>query len=356
MAGEDRPTSNPVVVQLLANARGSSFFQLLRRLERQLRCTPIGHSDLPADDPIRFGQKASLAFATSAIEGFKPAAGKEAPKLFVNFMGLLGPNGPMPIHLTDFVRERVERAKDPTLASFLDLFNHRMVSFFYRAWACNQPTVSWERSGDWDAFTRYVSSLFGIGLDGFRNRDPIPDSVKCYYAGRLACSTKNADGLQAVLEEYLGVPVEIRQFVGEWVPLPPECCCRVGESPETGSLGQTLVAGSRTWQCQHRFRVRLGPMQFDQYRRFLPGGEGIKRLTDWVRNYVGDEFAWDVQPVLLAGDVPGTQLGSAGNVGWTVWTASGPIDHDADDLIVDPVIPEYTRAATATTGLAPVGR
>ena len=348
MAGEDRPADNPVVERLLANARGCSFFQVLRRLECAIRCTPIGHSDLPADDPVRFGQKPSLVFATSAIEGFEPKGGKEAPRLFVNFMGLLGPNGPLPLHLTDFVRERVERVKDPTLAAFLDLFHHRMVSFFYRAWACNQPTVSWERPGEWDSFTRYVSSLFGIGLDGVRGRDAIPDSVKCYYAGRLACNTRNADGLQAILQEYLRVPVEIRQFVGEWVPLPPECCCEVGKSPETGSLGQTLIAGSRTWQCQHRFRVRLGPMHFDEYQRFLPGSEGLERLTAWVRNYAGDEFAWDVQPVLLASDVPGAQLGTAGNVGWTVWTASGPIEHDVDDLIVDPVISEDACPATAS--------
>src|SRR3954469_22817422 len=146
-----------------------------------------------------------------------------APRLGVHFFGLLGPNGPMPLHFSDFVRER-QREHDATLARFLDLFNHRMTAFFYRAWACNQQTVSFDRP-DQDRFGVYVASLIGMGMPSFRNRDAVPDIAKLHYAGPLVNQTRHADGLAAIIEDYLNIKTDIQQCVGQWLQLPPESAC-----------------------------------------------------------------------------------------------------------------------------------
>ena len=312
------------------------FFQAVRRLENLHADRPrIGYSRRPVGDPVRFGQEASLAFAPRTIDAYRTDVGSRAPRMLVNFLGLLGPNGPMPLHITQYVRERVLLHHDQTLARFLDVFNHRMVSFFYRAWAANQQTVQFER-GDEDRFATYIGSLFGIGMGSYRNRDAVPDVAKLHYSGHLVCQTRHPEGLCQLLADYYRVRVDMVEFVGQRLDVPPECVCRLGESPETGSLGWTAIVGSRVWECQQTFRLRFGAMTLVEYERLLPGGESLRRLIAWIKNYLADELLWDVQLILKKEEVPPLKLGTIGRLGWTTWLASKPFDHDADDLILRP--------------------
>jgi type VI secretion system protein ImpH len=79
----------------------------------------------------------------------------------------------------------------------------------------------------------------------------------------------------------------------------------------------------------------MGPMDFDTYRKLLPDGASLKRLEAWVRNYIGDELAWDLQLVLRADEVPQTRLGMVGQLGWSSWAHSGSAGADRDDLTLD---------------------
>ena len=311
------------------------FFQAARRLEcAHPDKAPIGCSHRPADDPVRFCQTPSLAFSPSTLSAFHAATDSHPAQLLVNFFGLLGPNGPMPLHMTEYILSR-QLAHDVTPARFLDMFNHRMICLVYRAWACNQQAVNFER-GDDDRFAIYIGSLFGIGMPTFRRRDRVPDVAKLHYSGRLACQTRHPAGLSAILADYFRIAAGIEEFIGKWVELPAEYCCRVGESPETGEMGRTLIVGARVWECQHAFRVRLGPMGFADYQRMLPGGDSIGRLVGWVRNYMGDELAWDVQLTLKKQEIPKACLGQVGQLGWSTWLYTGPADNDRDDLILRP--------------------
>jgi len=308
----------------------------VRRLENLRSDQPrVGHSKRPLEDPVRFCQEASLAFAPRTISAFRTDVGSRAPRMFINFLGLLGPNGPMPLHLTQYVRERVLIHHDQALARFLDVFNHRMLSFFYRAWAANQQTVQFER-GDDDRFAVYVGSMFGIGMESYRRRDAVPDVAKLHYSGHLVCQTRHPEGICQTLEDYYGIRVEIREFIGQMLDVPDDCICRLGESPETGSLGWTAIVGQRVWECQQKFRLRFGPMTLREYERLLPGGDSLCRLIGWMKNYLADELLWDVQLILKKEEVPPLKMGTIGRLGWTTWLTSEPLDHDADDLILQP--------------------
>src|SRR5256884_681766 len=127
-----------------------------------------------------------------------------------------------------------------------------------------------------DRFAVYIATLIGLGTPHLRNRDEAPDLAKLHYSGRLAASTKNAEGLRAILEDYFKVHVEIEQFVGHWLKLPEDCQCRLGESRFTGLLGSTAIVGSKIWECQQRFKIRMGPMGFADYQRLLPSGRSIR--------------------------------------------------------------------------------
>jgi len=313
------------------------FFQALRRLECLYRDQPrLGKSTRLADDPVRLAQEPSLAFAPATLATFDPGSDGLPPRLSEYFLGLFGPNGPLPLHLTEYARDRLRNHGDRTLVKFADVFHHRMLGLFYRAWADTQPTVSLDRPEN-DRFQVYVGAQFGLGMPSLWNRDAVPDLAKPYYAGRLVCQTRNAEGLQAILADFFRLPVAIETFIGHWLPLSEATRCRLGETPTTGLLGVTAVIGERVWDCQYKFRIVMGPMGLAEFQRFLPGSDSLRRLVAWVRNYVGDELLWDVNLVLKKEEVPPLVLGEGSQLGWTTWVTSQPLARDADDLMLDAV-------------------
>lgn len=312
------------------------FFEALRRLEGLHRDKPrFGQSVRPADDPVRLGQQPTLAFAPSTLAAFKPKDGKP-PRLEVFFLGLFGPNGPLPIHLTEYARERLHNANDATFARFADLFHHRMLSLFYRAWAMSEPATDFDRPQS-SAYVEYIGALVGIGRAALRDRDALSDMSKLHYAGRLGCQARNPEGLAAVLAGYLRLPVTIEEFVGEWIEVPPGGACRLGRSAEVSGLGVSVIVGQRVWSGQHKFRIRLGPTSLADYRRLLPGGRTLERLVAVVRNYLGDELGWDANLVLKRDEVPALRLGEDLRLGWTTWLGQRATATDAADLRLNPV-------------------
>jgi type VI secretion system protein ImpH len=164
----------------------------------------------------------------------------------------------------------------------------------------------------------------------------VPDWTKIHFSGRLTAQTRNADGLEAILESYFGIPTEIRELEGYWMKIPNENRCRLGETPETGSLGINAIAGERKYEVQLKFRIRMGPMDFVDLQRLVPVGPSFRRLKDWVLNYVNQEFYWDLQCIVKAADVRGIALGQGAMLGWTTWLKSKDFIRDPDDPIFDP--------------------
>lgn len=334
MAGESGQAATPLIDRMRQAPHEFDFFQAARLIECAHAHLPrIGHAHRAGDEPVRFGQHASLAFAPASLA--KVSLEGTRARLLVNFLGLLGPNGPLPLHITEYLRDRELNYDDPTLARFFDIFHHRLISLFYRAWAGAQQAVCHQRPDD-DRFAVYIASLIGLGMESLRNRDAVPDEAKWYYSGRLAPASRNAEGLAAIIGDYFGLPTTIEEFVGQWLDLDADRCLRLGASRATGTLGSTAIVGGRIWDRQQRFRIHIGPMDFDAYQRLLPGGASLRRLVAWVRNYLGDEYSFDIRLSLRAQNVPAVQLGRLGQLGWSTWVLSRPHDRVADDLILCP--------------------
>lgn len=337
MASDHRPSEDLVALlsDLAREPFAFDFFHLLRWVDAFHTHRPrLGSSPRAADDPVRLGQEPSTSFAPATIARFEPSRRSSPPRLLVHFLGLLGPNGPLPLHLTEYARDRLRNHEDPTFARFLDVFNHRMLSLFFRAWAQAQPTVGFDRP-EQDRFSVYLGSLIGVGMPSYRQRDAMPDLAKQHYAGHLSCQTRHADGLEAILGDFLRLPVRIDEFVGHWLALPCDCRWRLGESASTGTLGLNVTVGARVWDRQHKFRVRIGPLSLRDYERMLPGGDSLERVVAIVRNYVGDQLEWDLNLTLRQAEVPPIQIGVAGRLGWTTWLTSHPLARDGNDLMLD---------------------
>lgn len=336
MADTHRTTTHDLIERLRKQPHRFDFFEALRLIECHHADKPrLGKSVKAADDPIRVAQQPELDFAPSTLAAFVSGAHGFPPRLAAQFLGLFGPNGPLPLHLTEYARERLRHHGDHTFSRFADVFHHRMLCLFYRAWANSQPTVNHDRP-ETDRFAAYLGSLFGIGVPSVQNRDAMPDRAKLHFAGLLAGQTKHPEGLQALIGSFFGINVRVREFVGEWMEIAPHEQSRLGISPHSASLGLSVVVGARVWGCQHKFRIVLGPMGLDRYRALLPGGEALVELTAIVRNYVGDELTWDLNLVLRWQEVPSLQLDGGAQLGWTTWLGTKREEKDADELMLDP--------------------
>ncbi|WP_207791979.1 type VI secretion system baseplate subunit TssG [Siccirubricoccus phaeus] len=333
-ASEAAPAPPPLHAALAAGPWRFGFYQAMRRLESVHRDRPrFGRSNRPMQDAVRLGQDPSVTFAPSTLAAFELGDEDHAARLIVHFLGLFGPNGPLPLHLTEYARDRQRNAKDETFRRFADIFHHRALSLFYRAWAEAQPTVSFDRPED-DHYGRFVASLIGIGMPGLRQRDAMPDLAKQHYAGHLVARTRHAEGLAAILSDFFRMPARIDTFVGDWLVLPEDGLTRLGGGATVAALGQSAAIGRRVWTRQHKFRIVFGPLSLQDYTRMLPGGASFRRLVPIVRNYVGDTLAFDVNLILRRAEVPRIQLGRQGQLGWTTWLTPRRGLTDAGDLFL----------------------
>lgn len=337
MASKDRTESDALALfkEVAARPYHYGFRNLLRRIECLYDDKPrLGESRRPVDDPIRLTQAPSMAFAPSELASIELGKDGRPPRLEGYFLGLFGPNGPLPLHMTEYARDRLRNANDPTLVSFVGLFHHRMLALFYRAWANAQPTVNFDRPES-DRFAVYVGALFGLGFPALRNRDALPDLAKLSRAGQLSCQSRPADALRDLVRDFFRVRVVIEEFVGEWLVLPDTSRLRLGESPQTGTLGSTAAIGERCWQSQQKFRLVFGPLTYAEFTRYLPGNRSLERLVALVRNFVGDELSWDINLILGKREIPPLKLGETGRLGWTAWLNGK--SSDAHDALLTPL-------------------
>lgn len=309
------------------------FYQALRRIDCLCTTSPrLGTADLPKDEAVRLAQEPALSFAPASVSALVTNDKGLPPRLEVRFFGLFGPNGPLPLYLTEYALTRMRHHGDPTFARFVDLIHHRFLALFYRAWAQANPCVSLDRPAE-DRFGFYVGALAGIGLPGLRDRDALPDFAKLHHAGLLNRQVRNAEGLGTLVAGFFRLPAVVEQFVGHWMRIPRRDRTRLGVARHC--LGRSAVIGKRVWDRQHKFRLRIGPMDLCRYEELLPGGHAIAELEACVRNYAGLEYAWDAQLLLRADCVPALQLGRTCRLGYSSWLGTRCSAAAADDLVLD---------------------
>jgi type VI secretion system protein ImpH len=339
--------------ELLARLREAphayGFFAILRQLEALHPERPrLGRSGRPGEDAFRLGQEPSVTHAPAVLAGWEPGADGAPDRLLVHFFGLFGPDGPLPIHLTEYARDRRNRHRDGAFQRFADLFHHRALSLFYRAWADARPTVSFDRPAQ-DRFSHYVGALIGLSTPFLRDRDAMPDLTKLHFAGHLALQTRHAGGLAAILSAFFTMPVSVESFCGAWLSLPQADSTCLAAGPETAALGRTALLGDRVWSRQHKFRIVFGPLSLAEYERLLPDGPSFHKLVPIVRNYAGDVLIWDVNLILRRDEVPAIRLGQQGRLGWTTWLMPRRAPADAADLFLDASADGHAAAVLRAT-------
>lgn len=342
MAAPGRRTDPSLEEVLFERGYEFEFFQAVRLLARIFAGRkPVGGTAKPHEEFARFRARLSMAFPPSAVHDIEPMRDSSDPvRMTVAFLGLTGTQGVLPFCYTEWMLER-KAAKDDTLAAFLDLFNHRLVSFFYRAWEKHRPPVLYELSAARDqrpdAFTHSLFDFIGMGTEGLRGRMRIQDESLLLYAGLIAQRPHSASALRSILRDYFGVSVEIDQCVGDWYELEEADRCYLSPELERNQLGESAFLGEQVWNQQGRFRIRVGPLGLNRFLDFLPDGRAMAKLVQLTRYLAGQAMAFDVQVFLRASEVPYCRLDDEGvdapRLGEMAWLKTREFQTDAGDAV-----------------------
>ncbi len=304
------------------NATRYSFYRLVYLLERVFPGTPrLGHTGPARDERIRIRAEPSLTFAASDVTEFEYAQfadDKKRVQVSSAFMGLYGSVSPLPMFFVEDIALSVFHGGLQPVREFLDVLHHRLFSLLYRAWSKYRLSVGYLREGK-DDFTRRMFCT--VGLDGFSNaKTPLHPFYFLRFAPILASKSRSARGLQVVLDELLGdIGVDIEQFVGHWTLIEKPLRNKLGVANH--QLGESLVIGRYVYDGSGRFTLKLGPLEYDDYLSFLPGGHRRPFLKSVI-----DTFTPGIHDVMLELHVdldaaPRFQLGSprASTLARTAW-------------------------------------
>ncbi|MGF1583092.1 MAG: type VI secretion system baseplate subunit TssG [Gemmataceae bacterium] len=384
------PPQKTVAARLFEEGYSFSFFQAVRVLE-QLRQTQVtvGLDGPQSNEIVRFRAYPSLSFPPSQIYTLDPPKFDDQPaSMVVSFFGLTGPSGILPRHYTEILIRQYRDHRGPertALRDWFDLFNHRLLSLFYRAWTKYRFHAQYHRQeflrDEPDTFTQAFFSLIGLGMRPLRNRlrvsywDPtvektsernyrlepgvgkkqespertlaqINDLTLIYYGGLINQRPRSAAALRALVEDFFEVDVEVKQFQGQWLQLEPDNWSYLGEASLNNQLGMTTVVGERVWDILGRIRLRVGPLTYKRFREFIPDKSPTSQrknfflLVHLVRLFLGPELSFDVQMVLKVDEIPECQLVEVQDevgpcLGWNTWLKSQEAEVDAADAVFE---------------------
>lgn len=360
MASPDRRSNRHLIDEIRQDGSRFRFFQAVRLMALSSR---QGDDKNPIPATLRFGSQLSLAFQASEIAALTPrqksiksATGTvvddspqatstpsltqadETLDMTVGFMGMTGPSGVLPVPYTELFIDQRNHFRDDTGHQFLNLFTHRAVSLFYRAWQKHRFYLSYE-SGQTDGFSRNLLDLVGVGLQHLQQRlqsidGGIPDRFLIHYSGLLAQKPVSAVNIAALVRGYFAVDAALESFVGQWMTLPNQEQSALDDRP--CRLGHNAFVGERLWDRQTKVRLRLGPLDREKFEQFMPGQAGLVALRELIQFCVGYTLDCDVALTLKREDIPHPIVAETHTtkprLGYNLWLNTRSPEHDVDDV------------------------
>lgn len=299
--------------------RRFSLFALVRGAAARVGDKPpVGTSRLPGQDVIRLHQIPHTAFPAPTLDNIKFEG--QVPVAEGYWLGLTGPMGPLPLHLTEFAIYERRYSKSQPFGDFLDLLAGRFLQLFYRAWAVSQPAVQADRP-EQDRFRDRVDMLTGAG-EGANDNNAMPRLARLFYASHFA-SRRSAGSIEGLLRHLLNMPVRVFEFQPRWADIEDEDQTRLGRCHHR--LGDALL-GSRMLHVSYAFTAEITSSQEHEFRRLLPSGSLFPIVKEALDAITPGHLEWTVSLRLPGPEAPPASLDGRTPLGWCSWL--GDVSND----------------------------
>lgn len=290
-----RETARTLLPALLEEAPQINFFRFCELMELAVPDQPpLGATDSPRNEPVRFRSRGKLGFPNREIDGveFDPDDASAPPAVRTTFLGLYGVDARMPSYFIDEVAQNRDGAEP--LAAFLDLFHHRIVTQYYRVWRKYRYPAGFRRDAS-DKVSSYLLSLTGLGIGSPAIRNEVDTRTLLSTLGLTGQRTRTAEGLAGVLQH--AVPeatITVTEFHPVWVTV---------NDAEPTPLGQNCLLGRGFTDRSNTVHVRITPQTRDAVLGLMPGQPIHDKLMALLRYYLGYEaqaqLDMEVRPELM---------------------------------------------------------
>lgn len=273
---------------IFENAQQIDFYKAVFLVENQLKTADssfrhIGYDSQPKLELIKFSVTQGLGFpgnAISKIESNGYSDNFHQVTMHISFMGMTGCSGALPQYYTELVLQRMKH-KDMTMRDFYDMFNHRLISLYYRAWKKYKHSLNYvTTNGSYSPYQKILSLLAG---------GESLHQLRC--AGIFHRKVRNASDLEMLLRYYLECDVKIQQMVGQWQTLNPQEQTRLAGGGllegQHAALGVDAMLGQKVWDLSSQVNVVITCTRSEQAKQLLPGGLLHKVAKNILTDYLG---------------------------------------------------------------------
>jgi len=297
MAGPQRQSDVALTRQLAEDGKRLDFFAAVHLLHRLKQgAAPSGTLGPYRDEPVRFRHSATLQFHSGDIEGIKLENGHVV--LTSTFLGLYGAASPLAIHFSEDVIA-AENADQTSLREFYDLFHHRLLGLFYRAWKKYRLHSVFRMGGEDEASKRLVCFV-GVDGHGGQAETGLSRLELLELAPLLAMRARPPRVLVLALKRLLpGIRVGIEPFVQRRARIEIDDRFTLGR--KSNVLGRDATLGAHVLDRSARFRVIFGPVSYDVCETLMPGGARYPILRRVIEQFTRGTLEAEVD-VLLSQD------------------------------------------------------
>jgi type VI secretion system protein ImpH len=328
--------------ELVSEPYRHNFYSVLRELERQAAGKPrIGDSVTLSDEILTLSQDPYTEFPSSNIVAVSQQPGR-APRLSVRFLGMFGPHGALPLHITE-ASQIWTNHRDPSFARFVDIVSTRFLQLFFRAWADARSLAQFERPQA-DRFQVFLGSFAGIGTPALRHADISKQVSKLPFSGLVNSHVKSASRLAQLIRGLFKIEVQVWEWIGSWLEL--DISERTAIGMQSSRLGADTFVGKRIYSINERIRIRIQCRSLEEYEGFLPGSKQSADIADLIFFYVGYRQEFEIELGIERKKAPSLRLGASGKLGLTSWLP-GVGSREGPDYLYDARFDPLARSGGA---------
>lgn len=282
------------------------FCQLLEKLHPDR--PPLGSTSHPADDPVRFCPWPGMTFPASELKCVEYDEEHETapPIVRATFLGLYGVDSPLPTAYLDDIAQR--REGHEAQQAFLDIFNHRILTQFYRIWRKYSYPATFEAGGT-DAISQALLGLVGLGIPGTDSHIATPLSRFLALLSVLRLPGKTQEGIQALVQ-LLAPHTQVR--VSPYALRPVPVSAPIGFCDEAGiPLDGNTPLGEEIMDASSQLLIDLTTDCAQEACGWMPDGALYPELLTLLRVYLGWRFRARIRLTLSTSLLAMPTLGEA---------------------------------------------